>query len=328
MTVRTVALTDPADYTLQATAIAASSNGDEISTTEAGVYGPQVIDASALTNITLDDTVGGLYTIRLDTSSFYAFKLGDVLAMIGGTIRGAANRAIYASGAIAASFVGVDMYVDSGGGQAMLWADNAAHVSFTCLGVTGDTQTTPEIFATFSGARVDLDGVHVADNITLSLGVLYVYSGVASSIIMRGVGSDNTAALLLVRAGATITSLTVEGCYADHIVINDGTITAGTYAHNVYNTTDVGTTGTGDVSGVTDFEIDAEGVPDEGSVLTTVIPVGTRYGSGSTDSRGKPRWSGGNQHVGSKQRQRRTRTAGVRRSGGSRAGGVRNARYG
>jgi len=319
----------PEPYIDYEAALLAAANNDTFRAATAQLFAAQVLDLSGLTGITFDSTndVGNAFTIGLDTTAYYAMKLGDGFSMVGGTIKAKANRAIYVNGAISVSFRGTDIYVDSGSAGVFSWATGLATVSVENMVIRGDTQTVQSAFFCIVGASMHASGMYAEACISFSSAMIFDYSGaVIPSTTLLSCGCPG-GTLLFLKAESEVTLLTIRGCYAQRLVANPGTITTFVGGNNAYDTTLAGTTGPGDVAGVTDFEVDSAGVPDDGGVLTTVIPVGVHIGTSSTDVYGKPRWTP-NQHVGPVQRQQRGRTQGGRLGRGSVGGSPRSARLG
>lgn len=289
--------------TAYADALAAVDHGAEIRTVEDGVYAGQVLDMSGLNAIRLTRANGVDCTIGLDTSGFYAFTISPGMTVDGVKISGKTNRTIYSTGG-EATFNNVTFYLESGTAGYMFRSIVGGTFNLTSCSILGDVQSVTWMFILFDGSEVHLNNVFVSDNITVSgtYGMVYAYDGVAASITMRGTNSPSSN-LLKVRITSTVASLVVDGAYAPHLVSIEGAVTAFAGGYNVYNTTDAGTTSAGDVSGVTDFQVDANGTPLEGSPLIGVIPVGVDVGTSSLDAYGNPRISGPSQDVGPVERQ-------------------------
>jgi hypothetical protein len=196
----------------------------------------------------------------------------------------------------------VDFYVEAGGAASMVWLANAGVLTMPRCRVRGDTHSTPEIFVTFTDSEVHLGDVCVDPNITLTLGMVYVYNGTSASITLNACGSPS-GNLIRVRAGATITNLDIYGSYAPHLVDDDGTITAYAGDYNAYSTTDAGTeNATFQDGGIADFQLDDRGYPLPTSPLFRAIHAGVQYGAG-LDADGNPRQADGRQDIGPLQTQ-------------------------
>ena len=277
----------PEPYIDYEAALLAAANNDTFRAATAQLFAAQVLDLSGLTGITFDSTddVGGDYTIGLDTTATYAMKLGDGFAMVGGTIKAKANRAILADDAISVSFTGVNWYMDAGSAGMMLFVAAGASVTIDGMVIDGDAATSVMCAIFLYDGGMHLSNVRCTDTFAATVSLVWVYQS-ALPITISGVNSYGVP-LIRAQVGFTVDSLTVQGCYAANLVDKNGTITTFVGSYNVYGTTDAGTTGPGDVAGVTDFKIDWRGWPKPTSPLFRALPAGTQYG-GDLDALGNP----------------------------------------
>jgi len=301
MTIRRIGVA-PEPYIDYEAALLAAVDNDTFRAATAQLFAAQVLDLSALTGITFDSTndVGNEYTIGIDTTATYAMKLGDGFAMEGGTIRCTANVPIY-SLASTWTMTGVTFQVDAGHSTAIAYPDSASFVTLDCCRILGDVQTITGGFTTLANSSIVVSGCYVHPNLTFSNGFVRV-SGAATNTVTILSTNCASSPLLYVRAGQTVATATIKGCYAPHLVDNNGTITTFVGGGNAYDTTAAGTTGTGDKPGVTDFKIDWRGWPKPTSPLFRALPAGTQYG-GDIDALGNPRQTGGRQDIGPIQNQ-------------------------
>jgi len=295
----------PADYGDFVAAAAASSSGDTWVVDTAQTYAAQDLSAySALSNITVRDTVAGDYVCELDTSSLYALSVGPGWEWTHGTIEADINTPVYAGAGCTVVFTGVTFDLSKRlPAQAMAWSRGAgASITMSGCRFTGDADTnaTGIVLCRDGGAAV-VENCYLEPQIVPSIGAYRVFSGTCE-LSVRGCNSAS-ADLVVVTAGATVSTLTVQGSYAPHLVTNGGTITAFDGADNVYDTTDAGTTGTRDTDGVTDFDVDENGAAWPTSPLYRKCPAGVQYG-GNYDALGNPRQRGGRQDCGPVQNQR------------------------
>ena len=302
MAVHTVALTLPADYTSHSAAVLGGllANSDEIQTIESGTYGPQTLNVSGFTGIEFTRADGVDYTIRLDTTLPYSFTVGDGFAMTRGTVSCTANAPVRSVGA-AFNFDGVTFQVDSGHSAAIAYPASTSTVTLNNCRFIGDAQTITGGWTMLTNSSISMSGCSVSDVFTFSDGFVRMSGATSSTASVLGCGIPSNA-LLYVRPGQTVASVTIKGCASPHLVDNDGTITAFVGDYNAYNTTDPNTDSATDRDGITDFDLDWRGKPNPTSPLYRFMPAGVHIG-GNLDADGDPRQAGGRQDCGPKQNQ-------------------------
>jgi len=272
--------------TAYAAALAAVDHGYEILTVEDGVYAGEVLVMDALDNGSYTRANGVDYTIHLDTTAIYSFRVGDGFAMIGGTIECTANIPVRS---IAASFWfdNVTFKVNSGHNVAIAYPSAASTATLTNCRFVGDVQTITGGWTMLSESSIVCDGCYVHPNLTFSDGFARMSGATISTVSIRATPCESST-LLYVRVGQTVATATIQGCYASNLVDNNSTITTFVGGYNAYGTTDAGTTSPGDVSGVTDFDVDDNGYPRPTSPLYRMLPVGVDY-TGPYDAAGNLR---------------------------------------
>ena len=294
-----------------AAAVAAADPAPVFSTDRAGDYPNQIINGVALSNASYIDTVGGDYTIGLDVSVAAAWQPGPGTTMTGGKIRGGGRDSIRLQAGCTLTRIGVEwQIVDAGYGYGCrLNGAGAALVDLNCKISTGGTgaKVLSAVVRIRPGAvatSVTWENVGVTSDIQCAYGAIHAWEG-TPSIIIRGCGEGSNSALetlLYVSAGLTLPVLTIQGSHARELVRAAGamTVTAGTFAHNVYEHTAAGTSSATDKGGIVDRRLGGiDGLtPLHDSPLRNVIPLADTVGTQKYDMYGNPRYRGRRQCVG------------------------------